>query len=898
MKENKIIMVGIFFLLFFSSSFVGLNDFFYQTSGKDKASFGLLKEEKVLENEPLPLECTVYDYYANGEIVNRGSSSNPLPRITSKSSHPITKNEFQLINLDEFVILPIPVEPAILPVLYQDSGLNFDGWHIYPESVSIYSELTKGFTSDLALGDVDGDGYDELNIATDSNNILIYDDAQHAYLEIGNHLVSESITYYSMYKAITTGDVDGDGLDEIIYVRLVGMIYVPGQGYQFSVLLWVYDVFPVWNRICYTTVVTDYHTESDIFNGYYYAYNFMMEPEVTSGDFDGDGLDEIAFAYSFKETSGTKDLWVLDDYKHNFNRICNYDVFNEGDTGDIDLSSGDFDGDGVDEIAYAGCPWNGEQLEGQLAIIDEISLIPKIEKLLKIEAPGGVWVNRLPVACGDVDGDGRDEIGVVRSYRENYPGDFFLYEYLPATGKYALKTKKEKDFMDFGLAMGDVDCDGMAEMVFAGRFYMGVLDDATHNYAQMMSNLAYGGLVACGDADGDGLRLRYTGESWQNTAPPGMITVMAAPPLYESIDQNYLSSYTAFGQVTSSGTEISWEIGTSVSTTISYEQTLDWGIFEVLKFSWSHTIGKELARTDTITKTLIKTVNYATGWSDDAVIYHSTDYSSYKYQIIHHPFDSSVIGRNITIDVPNPPTIIPVTLSYFDSKYNYTIGSETFNHTAGQPWTYLTRNESAVVAPVRWASGEEIVGQGSGFSRVAIEVAEETSSEMKTSEFSDYSWGVAVCGAGFSKSSSIFSSKAFEITVGKATVYEGCVGFIANNKTWEKLKYTFNMIVYYQDHPDGSTYQVINYYVEGAIPIDLKKKVGFFFQENWPWVAGIGGGLIGLTTVTFSVIAAVKHGKQKPTTSKKNKKIASSKTAKSKKNRKASSSKKAKRKSN
>ncbi len=47
-------------------------------------------------------------------------------------------------------------------------------------------------------------------------------------------------------------------------------------------------------------------------------------------------------------------------------------------------------------------------------------------------------------------------------------------------------------------------------------------------------------------------------------------------------------------------------------------------------------------------------------------------------------------------------------------------------------------------------------------------------------------------------------------------VYEGAIGDIKNNETWEELKFSFGLIVYNFKHPDGVTFQVIYYYVENA----------------------------------------------------------------------------------
>ncbi|MCE7737565.1 MAG: hypothetical protein GPJ54_21930, partial [Candidatus Heimdallarchaeota archaeon] len=304
-------------------------------------------------------------------------------------------------------------------------------------------------------------------------------------------------------------------------------------------------------------------------------------------------------------------------------------------------------------------------------------------------------------------------------------------------------------------------------------------------------------------------------ESWNNTPSPGVVAVIAAPPVYDGIDQNYISSYTAFGQETSIGSGIGSEIGTIVSTTYSFEQTLDVSVIEVLRASWSRTVSTEFIQTNTKIHTEIKTVSYATGWTDDAVVFHETSYTSYKYQIISHPYNSSLVGTHMTIDVPDIPLMHAWTLPYFNSVHGELV-SETLNHTIGQPWTYPSRAESAVIAPIRWQAGEQIVGQGSGFTTTIIEVAEQTDSVMEMVVTTEDESGGAVGGGGYEDSIGARDSTIYEIIIGESAIFEGCVGFIANEELWEELNYIYNLIAYYQQSSDGRNYLVINYYVEGA----------------------------------------------------------------------------------
>jgi len=261
---------------------------------------------------------------------------------------------------------------------------------------------------------------------------------------------------------------------------------------------------------------------------------------------------------------------------------------------------------------------------------------------------------------------------------------------------------------------------------------------------------------------------------------------------------------------------------------------VDIDFIQVFRISFSYTIAEELARTKYTAKTQTVAGSYATGAGNDSVIYHLTTYNCYKYEIISHPFDPDLVGTYMTIDVPDPPRLYQAPITYFDNQYDLDIGAETFNHTVGRPWTYPAKDAMLELAPQRWQSGEMSVGLGDGWNHVMIKVEEEETTTMTRTESSEYSAGVAVAGVGFTQSCGAFESQAYEILTGAACVYEGVVGQIANATRWEQLHYTFGLFVYYQTHPKGPTYQVVNYWVEGAVPYGIppQEKLWDFFRQG------------------------------------------------------------------
>ena len=904
--RTKVVIFGLLLNLFCSSLCMSSGKSII-VSNKETTTSTEYLSDKVVE-EPLILDGTITDYYANGKAVNRGSSTNPLPSEISTNSHPLTKDESLLIKLEEIAALPNEPDQGWI---YDDIGENFSAVNDLFSEHQLYDNLfghrfsildlgCGGFTSDIATGDVDGDGLDEVIVATDDDYLEIYDDANNSYskrsIQIEN--LPELVNYYGydpstwkidFLKTIAVGDVDGDGIDEIAIARsfLSGIrswgfppIYYNFDDAWITIYFWVFDVVE-WDFIGSGIEV--------ITARYCISSALSMEPEVALGDVDGDGLDEIIIGYCFGRTLATKvsDIHIFDDFNHSFARIwddilefdCQYPL-NEfsGILQEIDIVCGDFDGDKKDEIAFAASPYDGYRCEADLLIIDDslMGIVGKYGEVAELKIGGSdeefnEWEQRLPIACGDIDGDGKDEIGVTRSFMsDRQTRELHIYEF--SQGNYTLRNyfnSSDWDFIDCIFTMGDVDCDGLAELAFSGRHGNYVVDDANAGFTHIM-NKSDGilGLLACGDFDGDGMRLKYTGENWRKTAPPGLLVALAAPPVYTGIVQNYDWSWSAFGKAASTSTTSTTEVGTTVSSTISFSNTLSYFV-NIFSFSLTRTWGKEFTLTNTKIKTAVQGISYSSGCWVDSVIYHSTDYQSYEYEITHHPFNTTLIGQFITLDIPYPPSILKTTMDYFDPHYNQTVRLETFNHTIGCPWTYPARNETSSIASECLTSGEPIsVGQGTGNNVVTIEIGELSEYGITATTFSDYSIGAAVCGLGFSCSRGTSESKCYEISIGTSCIYEGSVGDILNEARFEELQYSFGIFIYYATHSDGFTYQVINYYVEGAIPY-YPAKINLFFVNNWEWLTGVGGGVLGLAIIIPTSVALVKRGKAKPKTMKK-----------------------------
>lgn len=204
-------------------------------------------------------------------------------------------------------------------------------------------------------------------------------------------LTSEFYAYQKDFQGgvnVTSGDVDGDGAQEIITgARQGGGPHVR-----------IFD-------------------QNGNFKGHFFAYDkkFRGGINVAAGDLDGDGIDEIIVA----PQKGDLPIKIFNKDGRILNKFFAY---HENFSGGVSIATGDLNGDGVYEIITGAGSGGGPQvrifnLKG--GVIGQFFAF--YEKFR-----GGI-----NVAVGDLDGDGRDEIVVaIASEASPYLRVFDRFGYL------------------------------------------------------------------------------------------------------------------------------------------------------------------------------------------------------------------------------------------------------------------------------------------------------------------------------------------------------------------------------------------------------------------------------------------------------------------------------------
>lgn len=308
------------------------------------------------------------------------------------------------------------------------------GLRYFEYSAGIWSEHViddNGGIHSLDIGDVDSDGQNEIWVALLRYEGSTWIPSLRYYEYEGDSWSYQDIAFLEAgISTVTIGDIDNDGADEVVFASY------PSDGYELSYYEYQSGT---WSIVNVDDSLGECHG-------------------IEIADVDGDGQNEtVVLAYD--GTGGS----CLKYYEFVSDSYVRTDILNVPTGWEID--SGDVDGDGDMEIAWAnyGAP------ENEVRVYDCKSGVWS-EQIVS-DVPGGcveISTAVMHVSIGDVDNDNENEvaIGIIDDGWRGLTNDAVrYYEYDRTTETWTEHIVSDPDLTAEVVVIGDVNNDGANEIL-------------------------------------------------------------------------------------------------------------------------------------------------------------------------------------------------------------------------------------------------------------------------------------------------------------------------------------------------------------------------------------------------------------------------------------------------
>lgn len=718
-----------------------------------------------------------------------------------------------------------------------------------------------------AATDIDGDGLDEVVVLfreSGQSTIMLQTYQESISSGVIGFTPDQSFAISSDPAndlSLVAGDFNGDGLSEFV----VGLTFDTAAR-----LLFVSNS----NGILDMSAVTKTLPQS--------VSNSQIQLSMASGNMDYDAGNEFVVVVnelfqSNNNDAGSARYFIFDDADNNHASIADNliraTLSQVNRTAIVaDVTTGDIDGDNVDEILFAGLqnfdPNGNCGYRYLLVALDDIKrnnvplggldLVPNIHNGCSNGSPGElryVHINTL-----DLDGDGLPEIQANQYLFDDFvnaapwtqyawgldSNDQPIFAVIPDSSLFASASGFSGRFAldNSSMMVGDVTADGRQNVVFysqaTNRLETWGLSNPDPGGTplsapifdkdwRLMNSLAIQNpgndsirpQLLSSNVNHDSLALRFSEGTYQLIfTEPVIIAALAAAPCDTDKGQSLDACRTSYGTSTSTSTSVEDVLSVRASASVGFEAEFSALGVKVTGVEVLATLQAHASLIKSRAYTVTKSIEYTTGPIEDTIIFTTIPLDRYTYEITSHP-DPELIGSKVVISLPREPIEVQVERERYNANVvtgGPVIDASVFSHTPGDASSYLSSadKDSLLSNFSGFDNGPAAVGNSGGFTTRKINVATEAGIGVGYGVDFDLAvkGTVATVVAGFSVGFS--ADKTLQIIHGNESEYTGVVADM-NLPTAEfgQSRYSWGLFTYlYEDPVSTQQYEVVNYWVE------------------------------------------------------------------------------------
>ncbi len=512
----------------------------------------------------------------------------------------------------------------------------------------------------LAAGDMDGDGGDELAAAL-GKTLLVLDWSGGGFTTLATvaHRPGET---RPQVTTVAVGNLDLEPKAELVVVNGLysslddANYYVYSLGPSGLTLRAGGDVNPIKEAEDASSFSTDY---PQIAKNYGYA-------RVAIGDLDGDNRNELIFAGDVFNNALSVTVARLDPVNRSLQR----------------LTTSRFLMGWTEQWLPALAVLNADGFEG-----GRKKELLAFRYILQLNADGRLvhrWGSSNPflpplvhptywdkVAVGDFTGDGRDEVAY-----------FYYYNNL---------------LFIFGYADG-----GFRELK-----RINVAAEGHHT------------TLTAVNVDADSPIVKYTGEYELLWSAPQVVAVLAAPPFYTGQDAGLGSTSLTFGRelADAATNTVGFYAGLAIGSSV---ETPFWGSAGAAKLAFTIDTSLDFNFTTGSSESVRKT--FGSPATEDQVVFASTPIDVYHYEVVVAP-SGGPPGERLTIQLPRTPWLTSKEVGWYNSRVaaEYRVPAEVLGHRIGDPWSYPTRADMLALFADGSARVDPVVGAYSSVIPIPLE---------------------------------------------------------------------------------------------------------------------------------------------------------------------------------